>query len=1079
MGTATNNYDRHIYMGTDGKIKFGWNPGTVVVISSTGTLNNGAWHHAVGTHDSYTNTGKLYIDGVLQATGTGAAENYTGYWRVGSYKLAGWSFGVDGYFPGSIDETSIYNRALSATEVTALFNSAGTAPTPTPTPAPSSCTLPWGGTIASGSSVTAYSASSVACGYTCSAPITRTCTNGVLSGSTNYAYSSCTVSACSNCTTPWGASVTNGQSVQAYSTGSVACAAGTSGTCPSPTTRTCNNGVLSGTGNYASCTVSACAACTLPWGGTLSHGQSVQAYSVGTISCGGLTSTCPSPTTRTCSNGTLSGTGNFSSCTATACATCSLPWGGTLSHGQSVQAYSSSSAACGSTCAAPITRTCTNGVLSGSGNYTYSSCTATACATCAIPWGGTLSHGQSIQVYAADLVQCGSTCSTPTTRTCNNGVLSGTGNYARCAVSACVTCALPWGGTISHGASVTAYAASTVACGSTCAPQTRTCNNGTLSGTNTNRACTVSPCPVNGACGSAQGQTFSTKPIANLCSAGAASVVSQTTANRTWTWTCIGANAGTTANCSALMPAPINGACGSAQGQLFTTVPTTNLCSSGTATAVSLTLGQWKWSCGGLNTGTAASCTALSDVTSPSTPTSVTARATSATNVTVSWIAATDNIRVTGYKIYKNNIQVGTSVTTSYTATGLTALTAYSFSVSSYDAAGNESTRSPAVSATTLNYTLIGSIIATPSYGVGSLSNVILTATATGTAPGSINYTFYCNRSDTGKNITTPYSAKFDNQTATKYVTSPLCNYSSAGKYYAKVIIERGPLSIEKRVLITVKDNIAPSVPTGLSAWNYTTATRAYLIWNPSTDNVGVMGYRIYRNGVLLATTKTNSYLVYTSTIPYSYTVTAYDASGNSSAQSAAVTTNNLSADTTPPSTPGNLTATATAPNKVSLAWGLSTDNSKVAGYKIYRNDVKISATSGTTFINLNLIPGTTYVYSVEAYDISGNVSARTAGVSVTTPLDTVAPTTPRSLRLVPRSATQVGVYWYASTDNVKVTGYNIYKNGIKVGTSLGTSFQNITGLYASTTYSYTVSAYDASGNTSPQTAPVSVTTLP
>ena len=64
---------------------------------------------------------------------------------------------------------------------------------PTPTPTPASCTLPWGGTIASGSSITAYYATPVACGSTCTSQ-TRTCTNGTLSGT--YTKQSCTVSAC-------------------------------------------------------------------------------------------------------------------------------------------------------------------------------------------------------------------------------------------------------------------------------------------------------------------------------------------------------------------------------------------------------------------------------------------------------------------------------------------------------------------------------------------------------------------------------------------------------------------------------------------------------------------------------------------------------------------------------------------------------------------------------------------------------------------------------------------------------------------------------------------------------------------
>jgi hypothetical protein len=114
--------------------------------------------------------------------------------------------------------------------------------------------------------------------------------------------------------------------------------------------------------------------------------------------------------------------------------------------------------------------------------------------------------------------------------------------------------------------------------------------------------------PVNGVCGSSNGQTFTTAPTTNLCSAGTATTVS---GSGPWTWSCTGSNGGTTANCSANKSggSPVNGVCGSANGQTFSTAPTTNLCSSGTATTVSGS-GPWTWSCTGSNGGTTASCSA-------------------------------------------------------------------------------------------------------------------------------------------------------------------------------------------------------------------------------------------------------------------------------------------------------------------------------------------------------------------------------------------------------------------------------------------------------------------------------------
>ena len=89
---------------------------------------------------------------------------------------------------------------------------------------------------------------------------------------------------------------------------------------------------------------------------------------------------------------------------------------------------------------------------------------------------------------------------------------------------------------------------------------------------------------------------------------------------------------------------------------------------------------------------------------------------------------------------------------------------------------------------------------------------------------------------------------------------------------------------------------------------------------------------------------------------------------------------------------------------------------------------------------------------------------------------DTQAPTTPTKLTTTVVSSSQINLSWTASTDNVAVTGYKIYRNGSQVGTATGTTYQD-TGLSASTTYSYTVAAYDAAGNTSAQTSAVTATT--
>ncbi|HEY3438700.1 MAG TPA: PKD domain-containing protein [Actinotalea sp.] len=105
-------YDRHVWMGTDGRLTFGANPGTMVNLTSPAAYNNGQWHHLVATQGP--GGMRLYVDGALvaQNTTTGAL-NLTGYWRVGSDRTGG----PQGFFAGTIDEVAVYTHVLTADQV--------------------------------------------------------------------------------------------------------------------------------------------------------------------------------------------------------------------------------------------------------------------------------------------------------------------------------------------------------------------------------------------------------------------------------------------------------------------------------------------------------------------------------------------------------------------------------------------------------------------------------------------------------------------------------------------------------------------------------------------------------------------------------------------------------------------------------------------------------------------------------------------------------------------------------------------------------------------------------------------------
>jgi len=82
------------------------------------------------------------------------------------------------------------------------------------------------------------------------------------------------------------------------------------------------------------------------------------------------------------------------------------------------------------------------------------------------------------------------------------------------------------------------------------------------------------------------------------------------------------------------------------------------------------------------------------DTQAPTVPKGLKATVISSRQINLSWTASTDNVGVTGYKIYQNNIQIGTTANTSYQSTGLKASTSYSYRVAAYDEAGNTSAKS-------------------------------------------------------------------------------------------------------------------------------------------------------------------------------------------------------------------------------------------------------------------------------------------------------------------------------------------------------------------------------------------------
>ena len=347
------------------------------------------------------------------------------------------------------------------------------------------------------------------------------------------------------------------------------------------------------------------------------------------------------------------------------------------------------------------------------------------------------------------------------------------------------------------------------------------------------------------------------------------------------------------------------------------------------------------------------------DNLSPTVPAGLSATPVSSTQINLSWTASTDNVGVTGYKVYRGGTLIGSPATTSYSDIGLTVSTSYSYTLAACDAANNCSAQSNPVSATTMSAITSSNI---------ALASVGAVASASSTYSSAF-----------------PVAAVNDNQrTGINWGNGGGWNDATINTQPDWVQINfNGTKTIDRVVVYTIQDNYTnPIEPTDTLTFN----------------TYGVTGF----------------------------TVQGWD--GSAWVTLATVSGNNLVKRT-------------------------------VSFVAFTTDQIRVNVTSA--------LAGYSRIVEIEAWSTTA---------SGTGP-DTTSPTVPTGLSATPVSSTQINLSWTASTDNVGVTGYKVYRGGLLVGSSATTSYSD-TGLTASTSYSYTLAACDAATNCSAQSTPVSATTM-
>ena len=478
----------------------------------------------------------------------------------------------------------------------------------------------------------------------------------------------------------------------------------------------------------------------------------------------------------------------------------------------------------------------------------------------------------------------------------------------------------------------------------------------------------------------------------------------------------------------------------------------------------------------------------------PNAPTSLSSVVKSSTGIDLSWISATEPSGATntikGYNIFRNGTQLNKAIVTgiTYADTNALAGTAYSYTVQAVDNASpaNLSSQSTPVSATT--------------YPKPS------TPTLTSTAANSslVNLSWSASTDVGGPGIAAYYLTRTNGTTVTKFtVNSPSLTFSDASvspstaySYTVQAVDTTGDLSDISSPPISITtpnppDTTAPSIP--VVKTNNVLYNSVTINWTASTDNTGGSGlasYTLYRNGTAVASfiSSTLTYLDNTvsPSTAYSYTVTATDNVGNTSAKSSASNVTTPAKPIVLPTAPTNLTGSAPSATSVSLTWNPSTDvgGPGLVGYYILRTTsgtstaVNIGNTSSTTYTDNTAAPSTTYSYQIQAYDSANppSVSSLSNSLNLTTQAAPQAPVAATGLTATPYSSSQINLAWSASANT---TSYSVYQLGLStpIATGVTTTSYGVTGLAALTSYSFYIVATNSVGP-SLNSPTVSATTL-
>jgi fibronectin type 3 domain-containing protein len=428
----------------------------------------------------------------------------------------------------------------------------------------------------------------------------------------------------------------------------------------------------------------------------------------------------------------------------------------------------------------------------------------------------------------------------------------------------------------------------------------------------------------------------------------------------------------------------------------------------------------------------------------PATPTGLTATPGSAT-VSLNWNMVAG---ATSYNVYRNGALISSPDVASFSDTGLTNGTTYSYTVAAVDSAGASSNSAP-VSATPSASTQPPTA-PTGLVGVPGQATAILNWNPVG---GATSYNVYrsLSASTVGALVGTPTGNLYTDMGIDSNYSYDDPHFVPTIYYYVISAVNGVGVSPNSSQVSVTPNYLVPSAPENFVATPGNASVS--LTWTTrELDTTPATSFLVYRNGTLIASPGTDSFTDtgLTNGTAYTYIVVAVSSLGespNSTQQTATPL-----APITVPATPTGLTASPGI-TTVMLNWNAVTG---ATSYNVYRNGASIAAPNGTSFTDSHLVNGTTYTYMVFAVD-SGGTGAGSLQVSAT-PSGSV-PVAPSGLMTVPGN-TFVSLTWNLVNT---ATGYTVYRNGNLVNSTLINSFTDVA-LANGTTYSYQVTATNVNG---------------